>query len=172
MWELDHKESRALKKWCFCTVMLEKTLYSPLDSKQIKLVNPIGNQSWIFIGRIDAEAEAPILWPPDAKYWPSGKDPDAGEDWRQEEKRTTEDEIIGWCHRLDGHEFEQTPWVVRGREVSSAAVLGSQRIGQNWVTELKWNTARLHDTNLQDPLYFYIQVAKIWKIKFLKGAIF
>ena len=91
MWELDHKESWGLKNWCFWTVVLEKTLESPLDCKEIQPVNPKGNQSWIFIGRTDAEAEAPILWPPDAKNWLTGKDPDAGKDWKPEEKGTTED---------------------------------------------------------------------------------
>ena len=106
MWELDYKESWALKNWCFWTVVLDKTLEIPLDSKEIQPVNSKGNQSWIFIGRTDAEAETPILWPPDVKNWLSGKDPDAGEDWRQEEKGTAEDETVGWHHQLDGHEFE------------------------------------------------------------------
>ena len=110
MWELDHKESWALKNWCFWPVVLEKTLESPLDCKEIKPVNPKGNQSWIFTGKTDAEAEAPILWPPDAKNWLIGKDPDAGKDWRKEEKGTTQDEMVGWHHQLDGHEFEQTLW--------------------------------------------------------------
>ena len=95
--------------WCFWTVVLEKTLESPLDCKKIKPVSPQGNQSWIFIGRTDAEAETPILWPPDIKNLLIGKDPDAGKVWRQEEKGTTEDEMDGWHHRLNGHEFEQAP---------------------------------------------------------------
>ena len=108
MWELDYKkESWALKNWCFWTVVLEKTLESPLDCKEIKPVHSKGNQSWIFIGRTDAEVETPILWPPDVKTWLIGKDPDAGKDWRQEEKGTAEDEMVGWHHRLNGHEFEQ-----------------------------------------------------------------
>ena len=107
MWELDHKEGWAPKNWCFWTVVLEKTLESPLDCKEIQPVNPKGNQSWIFIGRTDAEAEAPILWPPDVKSWLIWKDPDDEKDWRQEEKGTTEDEIVGWHHQLNGHEFEQ-----------------------------------------------------------------
>ena len=106
MWELDHKEGWAPKKWCFQIMVLEKTLESPLNLKKIKLVNPKGNQSWLFIGRTDAEAETPILWPPDVKDWLIGKDPDAGKDWRWEEKGTTEDEMAGWHHQLDGHEFE------------------------------------------------------------------
>ena len=95
MWKLDRKEGWALKNWCLWTVVLEKTLESPLDSKIIKLVNPKGNQSWIFIGRTDAEAEAPVLWPPDAKSSLTGKDPDTGKDWRQEERETTEDKMVG-----------------------------------------------------------------------------
>ena len=101
------KESWVLKNWCFWTVVLEKTLESPLDCKEIQPVNPKGNQSWIFIGRTDAKAEAPILWPPDTKNWLIGKNPDAGKDWRQEEKGMTEDEMVGWHHQLYGHEFEQ-----------------------------------------------------------------
>ena len=107
MWELDHKEGWAPNNWCFWTVVLEKTLESPLNCKEIKPVNPKGNQPWIFIGRIDAEA--PILWPPDVKSQLIWKDPDAGKDWRQEEKGTTEDERVGWHHQCNGHEFEQAP---------------------------------------------------------------
>ena len=108
MWmrELDCQEGWAPKNWGFWTVVLEKTLESPLDSKEIQPVHPKGNQSWIFIGRTDVEAEAPVLWLPDAKNWLIGKDPDAGKDWRQEEKGMTEDEMVGWHHRLNGHEFE------------------------------------------------------------------
>ena len=111
MWNLDCEESWVPKNWCFWTVLLEKTLESPLDCKEIKPVNPKGNQCWIFIGRIGAEAEAPILWPPDAKNELIWKDPDPGKDWRQEEKGTTEDEMFGWHPWLDGHEFEQVPGV-------------------------------------------------------------
>ena len=106
MWELDHKESWVLKNWCFWTVVLEKTLESPLDCKEIQPVHPKGNQSWIFIGRTDAEAEAPMIWPPDARNW-LRKDPDAGKDWRQQKKGMTEKEMVGWHHQLYGHEFEQ-----------------------------------------------------------------
>ena len=109
IWHLDHKEGWALKNWCFQTEVLEKTLESPLDFKEIKPVHPKGNQSWIFIGRTDAEAEAPILWPPEAKSWLICKVTDTRKDWRQEEKRMTEDEMVGWHHQLDGHEFELTP---------------------------------------------------------------
>ena len=105
MWQLDYKESWVLQNWCFWTVVAEETLERPLDSK-IKPVNPKGNQPSIFIGRTDAKDEAPILWPPDGKNWLIGKDPDAGKDWGQE-KGITEDEMVGWHHRPDGHEFEQ-----------------------------------------------------------------
>ena len=98
MWELDYKENWALKNWCFWTVILEKTLESPLDCKEIQPVHPRGNQSWIFTGRPDAEAETPLLWPPDAKSWLIGKDPDAGKDWRKEEKGMIEAEMVGWHH--------------------------------------------------------------------------
>ena len=107
MWELDYKESWVLKNRCFWTVVLEKTLESPLDCKEIKPVNPKGNQSWIIIGKTDAESEAPILWPLDAKNRLTGKDPDASKDWRWEEKGMTEDDMVGWHHRLGGCEFEQ-----------------------------------------------------------------
>ena len=106
MWELDREKNWKLKNWCFWTVVLEKILKSLLDCKEIKPSNPKGNQSWIFIGKTNAEAETPILWSPDVKNWLIGKDPDAGKDWRQEEKEMTVDEMIGWHHQLDGHEFE------------------------------------------------------------------
>ena len=108
MWELDYKENWAPKNWCFWTVVLEKTLESPLDCKEIQAAHPEGDQSWMFIGRTDIEAETPIFWSPDAKNWLIWKDPDAGKGWRQEEKATTEDEMVGWHHRLtdNGHEFE------------------------------------------------------------------
>ena len=109
MWEWDHKEGSSPKNWCFQTVVLEKTLESLLDSKEIKPVNPNGNQPWIFIRRTDAEAVVPILWPHGAKSWLTRKDSDAGKDWGQEEKGVTQDEMVGWHHQLNGHEFEQTP---------------------------------------------------------------
>ena len=114
MWELDYKESWALKNWCFWTVVLDKTLESPLDCKEIQPVCPKGHQPWKFIGKTEAEAETPIVWPPDVKNWLIGKDPDAGKDWKQE-KGTTEDEMVGWHHWLDGHEFEQSPGVDDGQ---------------------------------------------------------
>ena len=103
MWELGYKESWALKNWCFWTVVLEETLESPLDCKEIQAVHPKGNQSWIFIGRTNTEAETPVLWPHDVKNWLISKDPDAGKEWRQEEKGMTEAEMVGWHHRLNGH---------------------------------------------------------------------
>ena len=106
MWELDYKESWALKNWCFWMVVLEKTLESPLDCKEIQPVHPKGNQSWVFTGRTDAVAETRILWPPNVKNWLIWKDPDSGKDWRQEEKGMAEDEMVGWYHLLNGHEFE------------------------------------------------------------------
>ena len=115
MWELDYKESWTLKNWCFWTVMLEKTPESPLDCKEIQPVHSEGDQPWVFTGRTDVEAETPILWPPDAKSWLIWKDPDAGKDWGQEETGMTEDEMIGWHHRLNGHGFGWTPEVGGGQ---------------------------------------------------------
>ena len=116
MWELNHKESWVLKNWCFWTVVLEKTLESPLDCKEIKPVNPKGKQSWIFIGRTEAEAEISVLWALDVKNWLVGKDPDAGKDWMQEEKEMTGDEMVGWHHWLNGHELEQALGLGDGQE--------------------------------------------------------
>ena len=136
MWELDYKESWVPKNWCFWTVVLEKTLESPLDCKEIQRVSHKGDQSWIFIGRTDAEAEAPILWPPDVKNWLIWKDPDAGKDWRQEEKGMTEDEMAGWHHRLDGHIWASSrSWWWTGKPCMLQS-MGSQRVGHNWTTEL------------------------------------
>ena len=115
MWELDYKESWAPKNWWFWTVVLEKTLKSPLDCKEIQSVHPEGNQSWIFIGRTDAEAETSIFWPSDAKSWLIWKDPDAGKDWGQEGKGTTEDEMVGWHHWLNERGFGWTPGVGDGQ---------------------------------------------------------
>ena len=148
MWELDHKESWVPKNWCFRTVMLEKTLESPLDGKEIKPVNPKGNQSWILISRTDAEAETPKLWPPDAKNWLIWKHPDAGKDWRLEEKGMTEDVMVWWYHRLDGHEFEQALGV--GDRQGSLACCStwdhteSDRTERlNWI-ELNWYILRVY----------------------------
>ena len=128
------KKAEQLKNWCFWTAVLEKTLESPLHRKEIQPVHPKGNQSWVFIGRTDVEAETPILWPPDAKSWFIWKDPDAGKDWGQEEKGTTEDEMVGWHHRLDGHGFGWTLGVYR--EVWGAVVHG---IAKSWIRLNDWN---------------------------------
>ena len=122
MWELDYKESLVLKNWCFWTVVLEKTLESPLDCKEIEPVHPKGNQFWIFIGRTDTKAETPILWPPNSKKWHIWKDPDAGNYWRQEEKGKTEGKMVGWHHQLDGHEFTQLQELMIDREAWYTAV--------------------------------------------------
>ena len=144
MWELNCEESWALKNWCFWTVVLEKTLESPLDYKEIQLVHPKGNQSWIFIGRTDVETETPILWPPDVKSWLIWKEPDAGKDWRQEEKGTTEDEMVGWHHWLNGHGFGWTPGVGDGQGgLACLWFMGSQRVGHDWATELNWTELNL-----------------------------
>ena len=135
MWELDCEESWAPKNWCFWTVVLEKTLESPLDCKEIQPVHPKGDQSWIFIGRTDAEAETPILWPHDVKNWLIWKDPDAGKDCRREEKGMTEDEMVGWHNRLNGHEFDYLWKLAMDREAWHAADHGFAK-SQNWVTTL------------------------------------
>ena len=142
MWELGHKEGWAPKNWYFWTVVLQKTLESPLDCKEIQPVHPKGNQSWIFIGRTDAETETPILWPPDAKNWLTGKEPDVGEDWRQE-KGMTEDEMVGWHHWLDRHVFELAPGVGDGqRNLACHSPWGRKKLDttewQNWLTD--WQT--------------------------------
>ena len=138
MWELDCEESWVLKNWCFWTVVLEKTLESPLDCKEIQPVHSKGDQPCVFIGRNDAEAETPALWPPHAKSWLIGKDPDAWRDWGQDEGGMTEDEMAGWHHRLDGHEFEWILGVDDGREAWCAVIHGLQRVGHDWATELNW----------------------------------
>ena len=145
MWELDHKESWAQKNWCFWTVVLEKTLESPLDCKEIKPVNPKGNQFRVFFWRIDVEAEAPILWPLDAKNWVIGQVPYAGQDWRQEEKGMTEDETVWWHHRLNGHEVWASPgsWWWR-RKPGLLLSMASQVIEHNWVTELNWTEPKMY----------------------------
>ena len=130
MWELDHKESWVPKNWCFWTVVLEKTLESPLDSKDIQPVHPKGDQSWVFIGKTNVEAETPILWPPDAKSWLTWQDLDAGKDSGQEEKGMTEDKIVGWHHRREFRWWTGRPCTLR--------FMGLQRVGHDWATELNW----------------------------------
>ena len=148
MWELDYKESWVPNNWCFWTVVLEKTLESPLDSKEIQPVHPKGNQSWVFIGRTYVEAETPILWLPDAKNWFIGKHPDAVKDWGQEEKRTIEDEIVGWHHWLNGHGFGWTLGAGDGqRGLAGCSSWGHKESETdewlNWTDQEK-NLKRLH----------------------------
>ena len=159
MWELDGEESWAPKNWCFWTVVLEKTPESPLDCKEIQLVHPKGDQSWVFTGRTDVKAETPILWPPHAKSWLIGKDPDAGRDWGQEEKRTTEDEMAGWHHWLDRCTWvwvNSGSWWCTGRP-GMLWFIGSQRVGHDWATELNWTECI---TKTMNP-------AHSWKIKLI-----
>ena len=153
MWELDYKESWAPKNWCFWTMVSEKTLESPLDCKEIQPVHPKGNPSSIFIERTDVEAETPILWPPNVKNQLIWKDPDAGKGWRWEEKGTTEDELVGWHHQHDGHEFEWALGVGDGQEAWHTAVYEVPK-SQTWLsdwTELNWcqDNTKLWLSNLQ-----------------------
>ena len=146
MWELDCKKGWVLKNWCFSTVVLEKTLESPLNCKEIQSVSPKGNQSWMFIGRTDTEAEALILWPPDVKSQLTGKDPDAGKDWRQEEKGTPEHEMVGWNHCLNGHEFKQA--VGDGKEQGSLVCCSS------WCCQESDTAERLNGNKIHNKLNF------------------
>ena len=153
MWELDGEESWVPKNWCFWTMMLEKTIESPLDCKEIQPVHA-KDQSWVFIGRTDVEAETPVLWPPHVKNWLIGKDPGAGRDWGQEEKGMTEDEMAGWHHWLNG----RWVWVNSGSRWWTGRpgvlqFLGSQRIGHNWATELNWT----------DLVYSFLFCPKLFK---------
>ena len=138
MWELDCEESLEPKNWCFWTMLLERTLESPLDCREIQPVHPKGDQSWMFIGRTDAEADTPILWPPHVKSWFIGKDPDAGTDWGREEKGTTEDEMAGWHHRLNGYEFG----MVMDREAWHAAIHGGTK---SWTGLSNWTELNCTD---------------------------
>ena len=156
MWELDYKESSVPKNWCFWTVVLEKTTVSPLDWKEIIPFYPKGNQSWIFTGKTDAETETPIIWLPDVKSWLIGKDSDAGRDWGQEKKGTTEDEMAGWHHRLDGHESEWTPGVGDGQGGLACCDSWGRKESDmiyrlNW-TELMWSTDSLRKTLMLEKI--------------------
>ena len=148
MWELDCEESWAPKNWCFWTVVLEKTLESPLDCKEVQPVHPKGDQSWACIGRTGAKAETLVLWPPHVKSWPIGKHPNAGRDWGQEEKGTTEDEMAEWHHRLNGHEFEWTPGVGDGQ--------GGLACFDSWGHKELDLTERLNWTELNYPIFWAI----------------
>ena len=170
MWELEYKESWTLKNWCFWTVVLEKTLESHFDSKEIQSVHPKGNQSWMFFGRNEAEAESPIVWPPDAKNWLIGKDPDAGNDWRQE-KGTTEDEKVGLHHRLmymSLSKLQEFWWTGKPGVLQS---LRSQRVGHNWATELNWTED--HSTEvLNQTLHFNQIFCDSWAKQNVREALF
>ena len=146
MWELDCEESWVPKNWCFWTVVLEKTLERPLDCKEIQPVHPKGDQSWVVIGRTDAEAETPVLWPPHAKSWLIGKDSDAGRDWGQEEKGMTEDEMTGWTWVL----VNSGSWSWTGRP-GVLQFMGSQRVGHDWATELNWLILLFVDCSWKHP---------------------
>ena len=152
MWELDHEEGWAPKNWWFQIVVLKKSLENPLDSKKIKPVNSKGNQPWLFIRKTAAEAEAPILWPPDVKSQLAGKDPDTGKDWRQEEKGTTDDEMVGWHHRPNGHEFEQTlRYSYRQGNLAWCSPWDS-RDGRDWATEQQQQKHLPDKWQSQDPI--------------------
>ena len=170
MWELGYKRSWAPKNWCFWTVVLEKTLESLLDGKEIKPVNPIGNQSWVFIGRT---AETPIFWPPDVKNWLTRKNPDAGKDWRQEEKGMTEDEMVEWHHRRDGHEFEEALGVRDGQgSLACCSPWGgkSQTGLSNW-TELNWKLHKQLNKKSLSVRLFKHSISKDIKQSFLEVKI-
>ena len=159
MWELDYQESWVLKNWCFWTVVLEKTLESPLDCKEIQPVHPKGDQSWIFTGRTDAEAETQLLWPPDMKSWLIWKYPDAGKDWGQGEKWMTEDEMVGWHHQLNGHEFGWNPGVGDGQGGLSCCSPQGCKESDDWVN---WT----EKTNVDDSSYMrYPKVGKFIETK-------
>ena len=148
MWELDCEESWVLKNWCFWTMVLEKTLESPLDWKEIQPVHSKGDQSWVFFGRTDAKAETPVLRPPHAKSWLIEKDSDAGRAWGQEEKGTTEDEMARWHHWLDGHEFEWTLGAGDGPGTPGMLqFMESQRVRHNWATKLNWTDILVNSEN-------------------------
>ena len=157
-YELDYKDSWMPKNWCFWTVVLEKTLESPLDYKEIQPVHSKGDQSWIFIGRTDAEAETPIFWPPDAKNWFIRKDSDAGKDWRQEEKGARGNELVGWHHWFNGHEFEQTPGYSEGQGNLGAAVFG---VMNSWTWQLSDWTTSIKEYN-----------AKEWNKNMMKNEVY
>ena len=135
MWGLNNEKGWVPKNWCLWIVVLEKTLESPLDCKEVQAVHPKGDQSWVYIGRTDVEPETPILWPPDVNSWLIGKDPDAGKAWRQEEKGTTEDEMVGWHHTLDGHELEPVPGVGDGQGGLACCSPWGHKDGQDWAAE-------------------------------------
>ena len=158
LWELDNKESWAWKNWCFWTVVLEKTLESPLDCKEVQPVYPKRDQSWVFFGRTDAKDETPILWPADAKSWLIWKDPDAGKDWGQAEKGVTEDKMVGWHHWLNGHEFGWTPGVGDGQGCLACCGSWGHRVGHDWATQLNRTTSSFTSFTLLFACIFLLSV--------------
>ena len=156
MWQLDCEEGWAPKNWCFWTVVLEKTLESPLDCREIQPVHSKGDQSWYFFGRTDAKAETPVLWPPHVKSWLTGKDFWCWEDWGQEEKGTTEDEMVGWHHQLNGHGFGWTLGVGDGQGGLVCCDSWDHRVGHNWATELNWTELTLFLPFLYLRICFFV----------------
>ena len=166
MWELDWKESWVPKNWCFWTVVLEKTLESPLDCKEVQPVQSKGDQSWVFFGRTDAKAETPILWPPDEKCWLIVKDSDAGRDWGQEEKGTTEDEMAGWHHLHEGRESEWTPGDGDGQGGLVCCNSWGHQVGHDWVTELNWtDTEKIFMTQIITMVWSLAYSQTSWNVK-------
>ena len=163
MWELDYNENWEPKNWWFWVMVLEKTLESPLNHKEIQPIHSIGNQSWTFIGKTDAEAETPILWPPDVKNWLTRKDPNAGKDWRREERGTAEDETVGWYHQLNGHASEEALGVGDGQGSLACCSPWGRRVRHEWATELNWTASDMNQKyELRTGIYLYIWRMSVW----------
>ena len=156
MWELDYKEGWAPKNWCFWAVVLEKTLESPVDFKEIQPVHPKGDKSLVFFGRTDAEAETPILWPAGVKNWLIWEDPEAGKDWTRNEKGSTKDEMVRWHHWLNGHEFESTQGVDDGQGGLACCSPWGHRVRHGWATELDWTESREVFVDIFKKIFFFL----------------